>query len=1657
MFTENAAPATGGSFVARGSGMVPVGIKRARQVARWAHSLVLFCGVLWGSAAIASNLSTHYSYEGKLDQARKFGALDESLFGDQVSLQDGTVVFRQVDVSVPTNSGMRVAVGRKMRPPESRLESWDRKFNVFGYGWQLDIPSMSGIYDTREGWTGGNVGEGRCSGSNFAPRERVGPWPYYYKQLVYAYMYWNGITIDIPGVGEDKLLQKSSDVAAPTDGRAYPGATRSNWRISCLPSIKNGSGEGFLVSLPDGTKYYFDWMATQNATDLTDNDSINSDGDGYDAWHLLAPLTKHYLYVSKVVDRFGNHVTYNYDVNFPNRLTSIVSSDGARVDLRYDVNTGLVSQVVAGARTWTYTYQGPSDRWYQLNAITQPDGAKWTFGWSIPPGGVQSLTEKTFWSQGCAQDPKEMTSAAGDVGVYSFTMTHPSGATGKFGFRRLFHGANDAPGGCSYFGSFDTGWWYGTYGVPSATAASSIVSKVITGPGLPGYTWRYTYQPSWSFEGQCAGSCATTSKTVVDGPDAVRRTYTYGNAYKTNYGLLLSETVEKNGVVLRSAGHAYVTSATGQPFPTAQGILPKRTTGVQSLYGNPVLFANRPRSAQTIVQAGDSFRYVVNTFDAWARPTAVTRSSSLGHSISNSTEHFDDLQLWMLGQTKRQVTGGVEVERTEFNIRSQPERVYTFGKLQQILSYHTDGTVWKITDGRNETTHLTQWKRGIPQRIVFATGDAQSAVVGDEGTIDSVTDEGGAKTCYGYDAMLRLSRVVYPSESMVGVCDGSSWYPTDIRYEQVAADEYGVPAGHWRRTEQTGSYRKLTYYDAMLRPLVDEDVDTSDMASTNRWIAKRYDHGGRVVFESYARNLFQTGWQTYAGVNNGTHTVYDGLGRVVQVSQDSEHGRLTTSTEYLPGMQVRTTNPRGYKTTQAYKAYDQPSFDVLAWSVMPEGAVLEVARNVLDKPVALKRRSADGSLSVTRHYRYDSHMQLCRVIEPETGSTVMAYDAANNLEWSASGVQLPVDDYCHHGAAAQSGRVVSRNYDSRNRLIGLYFPDSNGNQTLTYYPNGKVRDITTSNDGGANTAINAYVYNRRGLVTGEQLTQPGWYTWGVGYAYNGIGHLQGIRYPSNLYVDYNPNALGLPRSVTSNGGDTFASEISYHPNSAIKSFRYGNGIVHTMEQNARQKPLRVTSSGGVSSLEYGYDHNGNVDHIYDLNRGTAYSRWMGYDGLDRLTAAGSASFGGDHWHRFAYDALDNIRSWKLAGVKDYADYWYNPANNRLESIRNSAGAAVAGFDYDVQGNLRNKNGQAFHFDFGNRLRGVDGKEGYRYDGHGRRILAWKPGEGSILSMYAQSGQLLYEHNDRQAFAGERIYLAGSLITTRDYSWVTGKHLVKYQHTDALGSPVAVTNTSGQVVERTEWEPYGAAIAKPGYQGIGYSGHVMDGATGLTYMQQRYYDPQVGRFLSIDPITADPRSGEHFNRYSYVDNNPYRYVDPDGRRKRSSDEVDERTATLDKVTVRGARQSSSAGGGGGASASSAGSSQGSWSGNRGTSSSLPCDSVADCDFMYNTQEFLDGDISEDELLDRTQAQGAAGTAGGIVGGTAWVSPALLAALGPSGRVIGHPAYGGRTIDLLRKGIGNGKYRFGWGRDGGPVLRIGIKTRHVDLLRAKKPTP
>ena len=80
-----------------------------------------------------------------------------------------------------------------------------------------------------------------------------------------------------------------------------------------------------------------------------------------------------------------------------------------------------------------------------------------------------------------------------------------------------------------------------------------------------------------------------------------------------------------------------------------------------------------------------------------------------------------------------------------------------------------------------------------------------------------------------------------------------------------------------------------------------------------------------------------------------------------------------------------------------------------------------------------------------------------------------------------------------------------------------------------------------------------------------------------------------------------------------------------------------------------------------------------------------------------------------------------------------------------------------------------------------------------------------------------------------------------------------------------------------------YTPFGEKLNNPSanYDDTGFTGHIEDAASGLTYMQARYYDPRLGRFLSNDPVGFSEGGPAYFNRYMYVANDPINMTDPTG--------------------------------------------------------------------------------------------------------------------------------------------------------------------------------
>ncbi|MDP9448977.1 RNase A-like domain-containing protein, partial [Pseudomonas sp.] len=281
--------------------------------------------------------------------------------------------------------------------------------------------------------------------------------------------------------------------------------------------------------------------------------------------------------------------------------------------------------------------------------------------------------------------------------------------------------------------------------------------------------------------------------------------------------------------------------------------------------------------------------------------------------------------------------------------------------------------------------------------------------------------------------------------------------------------------------------------------------------------------------------------------------------------------------------------------------------------------------------------------------------------------------------------------------------------------------------------------------------------------------------------------------------------------------------------------------------------------------QYNYDKRGNLTRILDTRKG---QHDYHYDPLDRLTRANHSH---DLQERFVHDPAGNLLMQDRVGPSVVK-------GNRLlmQGDRH--------YDYDAFGNLlRERRGRAqqlvteYRYDCQHRLISVtqpDGTEAtYRYDPFGRRIA--KTLNGQTTEFFWQGETLIAEHStdNHQSY----IYEPNSfrpLALLKGY----GPEDVKPFHyqLDHLGTPQELTASDGEIVWSAHYRAYGQ-IAKLDVNTVTnplrFQGQYFDPESGLHYNRHRYYNPDVGRYLTPDPV----KLAGGLNGYQYVPN-PTGWVD-----------------------------------------------------------------------------------------------------------------------------------------------------------------------------------
>jgi RHS repeat-associated protein len=272
--------------------------------------------------------------------------------------------------------------------------------------------------------------------------------------------------------------------------------------------------------------------------------------------------------------------------------------------------------------------------------------------------------------------------------------------------------------------------------------------------------------------------------------------------------------------------------------------------------------------------------------------------------------------------------------------------------------------------------------------------------------------------------------------------------------------------------------------------------------------------------------------------------------------------------------------------------------------------------------------------------------------------------------------------------------------------------------------------------------------------------------------------------------------------------------------------------------------------------------------------------------LNRLKFAQEKEGTTEVWKQtFTYDRFGNRRfdgpNTTLPQITQQNETSTNPtistANNQI---------SAAGYRYDLGGNLECDPTHPcgaiapfagyFEYDGENRIKTANGGSSsggssYFYDADGRRVKKIVGGPTTITTVfvYDMAGKLIAEYSDQQPSTGGTTYVTS----------------------DQLGTPRVLTHADGTVIGRHDYQPFGEEIARPGIAGYpGTDGlrqrftlYERDLEISLDYAVNRYYGFALGRFTSVDPLTASAKAAnpQTWNRYAYCGNNPLARIDPNG--------------------------------------------------------------------------------------------------------------------------------------------------------------------------------
>ncbi|TQV74161.1 hypothetical protein FKG94_16255 [Exilibacterium tricleocarpae] len=579
----------------------------------------------------------------------------------------------------------------------------------------------------------------------------------------------------------------------------------------------------------------------------------------------------------------------------------------------------------------------------------------------------------------------------------------------------------------------------------------------------------------------------------------------------------------------------------------------------------------------------------------------------------------------------------------------------------------------------------------------------------------------------------------------------------------------------------------------------------------------------------------QSDWHRAGATARWTAYHYDNLDRKTRLTEAD--GRVMRW-DYQLGPyfdRVVRTNHQGKRSVKHYDAYDnmvqQDRFlggKVVSW---------RADFDALNRVTGITDDAGNHWI-----YHFDSLGRQVQVDDPDLGIRQYAYDDVGRLLVGTDALgQRTEYEYDLHGrkrretalAGTPSPQITEFSYDEASpghHNVGLLTTAGNDHAVIRYDYDKGGRQVQSVHD-----------------VDGQ--------TYRFNTAFDAAGRILWQRYPDGDGVgsDAQPwqyDAAGQLQTIPG-----LIEDIVYNDHGLITRKVLGNGVITDYGYNDDNDWLMsIVSQSGAETIQNIVHQRDSLGLITQISSSFAGESWRyGYDDLYRLKAATNLDDTGLS-QSFDYDTVGNMVYNSKVG-----DYRYGaPGGDRPHAV---LAAGPHTYEYDLNGNMISGSGRQIDYDGSDRpIRINTGTFAYGPDG--RRV---KKVENGVTTLYIENLEIRegevtkYLPEDAKRYHGENFWL----------------------HKDHLQSVQAVTNSAGEVVQRYAYAAYGERLRSSSdhIETHGFVGERLD-ETGLLFLNARYYDPLLSRFISADP--SDPlEAGVGLNRYSYAFNNPIYLKDPSG--------------------------------------------------------------------------------------------------------------------------------------------------------------------------------